>query len=137
MSQSHFICQSDANCNNTSDGETSCFNPLFVNGLSTADETGLSFVPLFVRFSHFSPEIALYVVALSSVVSRCCSVLCVTLSAPQSPTERRWALIQYCDIISFHILFPQHYIYQLPPDYKDVGALEVKFSEIVFVPCHV
>ena len=114
---SHSICQSEANCNNTSDGETSCFNPLFVNGLST---TGLSFVPLFVRFSHFSPEIALYVVALSSVVF--CSVRCVTLSAPQSPTERRWALIQYCDIISSHLLFPQHYFYQLPPDYIDDGC---------------
>ena len=41
VSQSHFICQSDANCNNTSPRETSCFNPLFVNGLWAHD---LSFV---------------------------------------------------------------------------------------------
>ena len=40
----------------------------------------------------------------------CCELLSVwiTLSAPHSPTERRWALIQYCDAID--IVFLQHYL---------------------------
>ena len=96
--KSHSICQSDADCNNTQDeGETSCFNPLFVNGLSFLLTSLLSH---YLSTPHVSPEIAMLF---------CASLSCVTLLAPPSPTERRWAVIQYCDIISVNILFPEHY----------------------------
>ena len=77
--KSHSICQSDADCNNTLDeGETSCFNPLFVNGLSFLLTSLLSH---YLPTPHVSPEIAMLCISPRFIAAARCDV-CHTSNQP-------------------------------------------------------
>ena len=49
--------------------------------------------------SHYLSVLSRNSQAVSLLCCELLSVMWITLSAPHSPTERRWALIQYCDIV--------------------------------------